>query len=172
MSYYFVRIVQTKKPIMDESGLFRVKTEIVHAFLGQTHNVTIALFVRDFLTRAFQDLWKKYQKQTGAKKGAKESFYMGLYKGLDEQLKNTQAKVEQETGLVVVPDADLDQWINDLFNGRLKSKTPARINVQDKQAMAAGHEEGKNLRIARGLGGSSDEQKQVGQTLRIAGSTK
>jgi hypothetical protein len=162
--FYFIRIVQSKR-VVPGGQFWKPKTEIVYCFLGQAHNVEIAKFVRDFLTRSFKDLFAAYRKANKAPASGRESFYLGLYKGLHGQLKSTLKQVEQETGLVVVEDAGLDEFINDAFN-KLKSKAVSVRNANDADALAAGAEEGKNLRIARGLGGEASK-RDIGQTLRI-----
>lgn len=170
--FYFIRIVHSKKPAYSDgmpaftrSG--RLKTYVVYLFIGKPHNVKIAQFVKDFLTRAFKDLFEQYKKQTGAENRSRDSYYAGLYKGLCEQLKATQKQVEDETGLVVVEDPGLDKHINDMFN-KLKSRDIS-TNVHDPEAIKAGTEDGKKLRIARGLDGNQASPKQVGEVLKIGG---
>lgn len=176
--FFFIEIVQTKRrmrPNMETASqeeisdyLFsRPKLEICYIMFGQPHNIEVAKYVRDFLMRAFEDSFKTYRKETGAPAKAKQSYFMGLYQGLQEQLLVARQEVEQETGLVVVPDADLNDFVQDVFSNKLTT-TKNNTTIRDKQAMVAGYEKGKDLRIARGLGGGS-ETAAVGQTLKLSG---
>lgn len=176
--FFFIEIVQTKrrmKPDINTASqeeisdyLFgRPKLEICYIMFGQPHNIEVAKYVRDFLMRAFEDSFKTYRKETGASVKAKQSYYMGLYQGLQEQLLAARQEVEQETGLVVVPDADLNDFIQDAFSNKLTT-TKNSTTIRDKQAMTAGYEKGKDMSVARGLSGGS-EKAAVGQTLRLGG---
>lgn len=170
--FFFVEIVQSKKKIdLTASGDLWKTTKTVHCYLmfGQPHNVTIAKYVRDFLMRAFVDLFQDYRKRTGAPVTSKNSYYLGLFKGLKEQLQATKSKVENETGLVVVEDADLNQFINDSLKGKVKSVPSKNIINNDPRALADGYEKGKALSIARGLGGRQEEKEQVGEILKLGG---
>lgn len=170
--FFFVEIVQTKKRVRidKDTVTYWDSTKVVNCYVmfGQPHNVEIAKYIRDFLMRSFAELFKDYRKRTGAELGSRNSFYMGLFSGLHEQLKTTRQKVENETGLVVVEDADLKDFI-DKNLGKVKSSPSKYVVSNDSQAMAEGYEAGKNLSIARGLGGGSESKKEVGQVLRLGG---
>lgn len=170
--FFFVEIVQTKKKVEVPGGtVFWKDYKNVHCYVmfGQPHNVAIARYVRDFMMRSFADLFVQYRKQTGAPATSRNSYYLGLFKGLHEQLKNTKKKVETETGLVVVEDANLEQFVKDSLEGKIKTVPSKSVINNDPNAMNAGYEKGKNLSIAMGLGNGRDDKKQVGETLRLGG---
>ena len=162
--FFFIEIIHTRKP-MPTNSLFNRKYEFCYVMFGQPHNIEIALYIGDFLQRAFKDSFKEYRKQTGAKSSAKQSYYHGLFQGLREQLLESRKSAEQETGLVVVPDADLNDFVKDAMNGALTTaKNNVRIN--NKEAAMAGYDKGKDLQIARGMNGN-EGNRQVSQTLRL-----
>jgi polyhydroxyalkanoate synthesis regulator phasin len=166
--FFFIEIVQTKRKDMDKN--YKIVEHHCYVIFGQPHNVIIAKYVRDFLTRSFRDLFLKYKKESGRKDASRNSFYLGVFKGLHEQLKSARMGAEEETGLVVVKDSNLHQFIQDSLNGKLKS-VPSKIAVQtDGHALNAGYEEGRNMRIAMGLGGN--ETKKVGETLKLGDGSK
>lgn len=167
--FFFVEICGTKQRFSPDSLRYdpwdRNNYEECYMIFGQPHNVEIATYMIDFLTRAFKDSFKAYRKSTGAPVGHKGSYYHGLWQGLREQLLESQKSVEQETGLVVVKDKDLADFMSDALNGNVKSKSLS-TNVRSGEAMAAGSEKGKNMTLSKGIGGSADKTK-VGQTLAL-----
>jgi hypothetical protein len=168
--FFFVEIVQTKKRVEIVEDFWK-SSKVVHCYVmfGQPHNVAIAKYVRDFLMRSFVDLFAQYRKQTGASAGSRSSYYLGLFKGIHEQLKKTKQSVEAETGLVVVEDSDLNKFIEDSLSGKIKTVPQKHVANTNPQALNAGYEKGKNLSIARGLGGGSEQSKKVGETLKLGG---
>jgi Protein of unknown function (DUF2786) len=158
--FFFVKVVSGKR-YNPNIG----KTVTVWSFFGQPHNVEVAIYVYQFLDNTFVNLYEEYAKNGGKTgKKARNSFYAGLHTGLCQQLSATQAKVQQEAGLVIVPDAGLDNFINETV-GKTKKSVSKSVNI-DAQAFSKGAEEGKNIRIAKGLGSQSN---QSGTVLSIAG---
>lgn len=170
--FFFIEIVQSTKTI-DLTGPadYWRTVKKVHCYLmfGQPHNVAIAKYVRDFLMRSFVDLFQDYRKRTGAAVSSRNSYYLGLFRGLKEQLQATKSKVENETGLMVIADADLNQFIKDSLKGKLKNVPSKTVINTDSEALADGYEKGKSLNIARGLNGGAENSKQVNETLKLGG---
>jgi hypothetical protein len=154
--YFFVEVVKNRK--YNAEG----KKMMQYVLLGKAHNVEIAKYVKSFLEQSFDALWKTYAKETGAKPTSRTSFMLGLYKGVREQLEATRAKVQSETGLVVVRDGDLDRFLKQQFQNLRSGRSS--FDTRDQHAMAAGQEQGRNLRIARGL-----ESKATNQGLALKG---
>lgn len=155
--FYFVDIVSSAKPRMKGE----TRRDKVTIMLGKPHNIEIAKYVSLFLHRAFKDLWLDYRKRTNAPLTSKDRFWFGLYTGLTEQLKQNQIKVEQQVGLIVVPDAGLTKYVKQVFP-RLGTES-LTIRGRDSSAQQAGHEQGKNLKISMGIGGSSGQSgKAIG----------
>jgi hypothetical protein len=157
VEFYFVRIVLGRAPVKDESGHYvrtangrRIRYEVYYTIVGKPHNVKIALHVQSFLERSFKELFDAYSKETKSRSlQARNSFYVGLYKGLSQQLRSNVKVVEQETGLIVVPDAGLKAALHDIFGKLSNSKSSSKIG--SVEAMQAGVAQGRNLRIAKGL---------------------
>ena len=171
--FFFIEIVQTKKWVKtnDTDGVMSWKSsKIVHCYImfGQPHNITIAKYVRDFLMRTFTDSFKSYRARTGAPASSRNNYYYGLFAGLHEQLKAARNKVEQEMGLVVVQDAGLKEHIKDAMGDVKETKQKSSLG-NDNKALQAGYEEGKILKIAMGIDGCKDKNKQVGEILKLGG---
>lgn len=122
----------------------------VTRYVGTPANVEVALYVREFLLKEFRVLWQAYQRRTGCSPKSRQSYYYGLYEGLKAQLKASQKRVEQETGLVVVEDKDLTRYLQEICPN-LRAKT-SRVSTHDMAALGAGNEAGRNLQIRRGIG--------------------
>jgi hypothetical protein len=170
-TFFFVEIVNTKKPVKGYkkvAGIMFESTVYENSYLifGEPHNVEIAQYVYDFLDNSFKNLYRDFAKRNPVGKGSRTSFYYGVFAGLYDQLKKTQAKVEQEVGLVVVADKDLSGFIDKAI-GKTKSLV-TKTDVSDKSAMSNGYKEGQNLKIAKGLGGKEQDQ-QLGETLKLTG---
>lgn len=161
MDFFFIKVVCGRKTIFNEkSGMYEKRR--TWSFFGQAHNVKIAHFVYAFLDRSFHDLYTEYAKINVTTRASRSSFYMGLYKGLKEQLGAGKKKVEQETGLVVVNDPGIDDYIKDTV-GKTRN-VPARCSGNvDSNAYHKGVEQGKNIRIAMGLDkGAENSGKMLG----------
>jgi len=162
--FFFVKVVRGRKPTYDpKTGM--PKRVITWSFFGQQHNVKIAHFVFAFLDNTFHNLYKVYQKNNETNRASRNSFYLGLYRGLVEQLDAGKKKVENETGLVVVPDPGIDKFINDSV-GKTRSVPSRNVRSVDSEAYHKGVEEGKKIRIAMGLDqGPSNSGKALGGKL-------
>lgn len=158
--FFFVRIIHSRK----RDFLGRIENyEMV--IIGEKHNVAIAEYVLDFLSSTYKECFKKYRKQTGCPVSSRKSYYYGLYAGLHKKLKESTQKVQQEAGLVLVPDADLDKHIKDNFNTKSQKE---KSSFSDKNAVAQGMEDGKNINIARGMTGN-EGVKNIGEILKLGG---
>lgn len=167
--FFFVEIVQSKRSgVGIIGGDLRFKSFHIYMVFGKSHNVEIAKFVIEFLMRSFQDLFDDYRKRTGAGLSSRNSYYLGLFKGLHEQLKAIRKDVETETGLVVVEDVGLQDFVKDSLSGKIKSVPSKHVINTDSKALNEGYEKGKTMSIARGLG-SSKSKESVSQVLKIAG---
>lgn len=139
-AHFFVKIVKSRR-----TGA------TVHHILGRSENVEVAKYVFDFLNSSFRQLWLNYKQATNCGTASKQSFYLGLYGGLNTQLSNARKNVESETGLVVVEDDPaLARFMQAAFNN-LKHEKRGKVKLRDREAQNAGHEAGKNLKIRRGL---------------------
>jgi hypothetical protein len=117
--------------------------------LGTDTNIEIARYVHSHLKATFKTLFKAYKLKTGCPATSRQSYYLGLYKGLSAQLTETKKNVEQETGLVLVKDSALSDFKDGQFSRLTKSR--ARFTDRDGSARAAGHTDGGNIRISKGI---------------------
>lgn len=129
--------------------------------LGSPTNIRIARFVYDFLSRKFPELWDAYKFETGAKVGAKQSYYMGLHKGLAEQFAATRTKCESSTGLTVIKDPKLDEFMRDIFKNLSEAAGQSAPPIRDREAMNDGVAHGRELRINRGVESHTAERGRL-----------
>lgn len=128
--------------------------------VGTRENVEVAQYVYSFLVNTFQRLWKEYAKENKAPVSHRKSFMWGLYSGLTDKLTEQQKKVENEMGLVVVPDAKLALFMKTSLN--LKSRRGNSTGIRSSDAHAQGKAQGRNINIARGL---TTDSQQSGKLL-------
>jgi len=147
--FFFVNIVSCRQSARCEKTK-RIKRITKLQVFGTTENVEIASYTYQFLLHAFSRLWKQYKSETGASTASKQSFMNGLWKGLKEQLSETRRKVENETGLVVVKDHGIDQYQREKI-GSTRNQKRSVYGSRDHGALESGREQGKNLRISRGI---------------------
>lgn len=125
--------------------------------LGEETNIQVASYVYEYLMRQFYDLWREYKFQHDAPTNQKQSYYMGLYTGLNEQLSSRLEKVQTETGLILRRDPKLDEMVKDF------KKSSFNVNASDQKAIDQGYEAGKSIQIKRGI---SSESSQSGRYLK------
>jgi hypothetical protein len=131
-------------------------------FVGRQSNVAVAKDVYSFLDDSFKRLWAAYMRETGTTTGGQKSFFSGLQAGLDIQLGSARKQVEQENALVLVPDADLDAYMD---AKKLSKGNALAGSRHDAAAYKRGVEEGKKLKIRRSV-----EQPKGPAGLRLTGS--
>ncbi len=92
-NYFAVRIIEiTAWGTYEDKGVTKSGKRKSLSIIGRQTNVQIAIYVYGFLHREFMDLWHKHKKETGASMSSRNSFFFGLYAGLNE-------KMELEKGL-------------------------------------------------------------------------
>lgn len=150
--HFFVRCYFDTHSDGYHKGSFRSKYKRQTRIVGTQSNVEIAKYVYEYLYFTYNDLWKQYKKATGCSASAKNSYFAGLTEGIKETLKASEQKVCNEMGLTIVPDAGIKRYMDE--NLKLRSRGVSTIR-RDASAEEAGREHGKNVKIARGLTGSS-----------------
>ena len=65
-------------------------------FVGKKSDIQIAQYVQQFLNQEFFRLWHNYKKINNARTEERNSYFWGLYRGLDEKLKKTEQSVVQD----------------------------------------------------------------------------
>jgi len=145
--------------------------------VGDPANVEMASYAVSFLVATYKRLgdayikvYKKelkeeydvdnFQSLIGHLVKARTSYYHGLNIGLQEALRK-QVQREEEMGLVLVKDPDLQKYIESITNGNLKHQKNADINPA---AANQGIEDGKNIRIR---GAVETDSAQSGRPLAL-----
>lgn len=140
-------------------------------FIGKTKDIRISVYVFHFLSQTFMSLWHKYHDYTGCSVTSRGSYFYGLYKGLDQKLKEAQAQaehnkfseLENERGikasadikntyaLMVVNNKEKLQTAVEKFYPRLHSNH-VRLNLSNNDALRQGCEDGRKIEISPALG--------------------
>ena len=126
-------------------GRRKFKKAIV--MVGNSINIEIANHVFSFLSQQFQGLWLSYKRANGLDETSRQSYYHGLAQGFEGQLTATKEKVEQETGLVVVEDAAVREYMSrkNLSHRRRSAR------ISDQRAISDGMEQGRKLQHRKSL---------------------
>jgi hypothetical protein len=122
-------------------------------YVGEASNVEMAMYVRDYLLRTFQTLWKKYKKEHNLQSSSKQSFYLGLFKGFCAKMEEQLAQAVESYGkeLVLVKDPKVEEKVQEMFPNA--SKMPSKkVRNSDPGAYNDGFEKGKKINVNRGVG--------------------
>lgn len=171
--FFFIQVVQSRRQGI--RGF--LKGELAVLFVGEQHNVEIAKYVFEFLDRAFLEGWQKFKEKYEAEgyKGLtshKKTYFSGFFSGVHENLKKTRYKAEQEAGLVVVKDPGIEDFLNDMFNQKLKPGKEISTDTRGGVALDEGYMQGRNTNIAIGLNNGKETDK-IGETpLKLEGGLK
>ena len=154
--HFFVDLISSRKYIRNASGRLEKHTTLM--MLGEKNNCDIASYSYNFLKLKFNDLWAEYKKDHDASIRSKQSYFHGLYTGLDEQLSKQKEKIVKETesnsNALVVVNAALQDFVKEKYP-RLRY-TNTYYNLRDSSAVNDGIEHGKNIRINRGIEGKGE----------------
>lgn len=163
----FVLVSGQRMPVeLKFVGGILVKHFFVHLIQGrgalkivaEKQNLENGKYLWDFLNRTFKECWLNYKKETKCDNSLKQTYYLGLYRGLDEKLTATRKKVEQEYGLVVVEDAGLNAFILEAI-GKTRVGSKAHVQNRDSNAYASGKETGSKITISKGVSSGGDSGK-------------
>lgn len=149
--FFFVNVV-TVRSVKRNPITYQASRVSEVTLFGTSENIEIAGYTYQFLSNSFKRLWKQYQLETGATASSKQSYMLGLWRGITSQLKESRQSVEQETGLVVVKDHGIAKYQQSKI-GRTQNSS-SKVSARDSSATASGTAAGKNLRISRGIGSS------------------
>lgn len=138
--FFFVEVINCRNRRTGVSTL---------TFVGEKTNLQVATYVYDFLTAKFQQLFKEYQRESKCSVKARQSYYIGLYKGLKFQLAEARAAAQNERGLVLVADPNLPEQVRNLM-GATTTQTQT-VSARDVAARQRGEEQGRALKIARAI---------------------
>lgn len=119
------------------------------SFIGQPHHVEIAMYVYDHLLVVYKSLWDMYRGRNKCPLTAKRPYYQGLETGLRNKLLAEKAMIEQEYGLVIYEDPNLESALKSIYP-RL-SKGVVRW-TGNEAATQAGERDGAKIQLNKGLG--------------------
>ncbi len=127
-------------------------------YVGRESDVEVACYIRGFLTETFKRLFKEYRHRTGSPVTARQAYYLGLKRGLDDKLQRERMDVEQEMALVVVDDPALKAHMAENHGDvETVSKT---VSVADGHALRSGEHDGAQISINDAVG-SSNAPKEI-----------
>lgn len=142
---------------------FKVRVVYQHApaavnLVGRATDVAVALYVRAYLLRTYEALFRAYKREHRGASAA--AYFTGLNQGLSEVLDRDLQHAVTERALVVRPDPALRERVRELF-GRTRSLT--QRDISDGQAVADGTVAGRQIVINRGVEGDAAQPKQLGE---------
>ncbi len=121
--------------------------------IGTKENLEIAKFVRSFLISKFRSLWSDFKKQYKLNESSRNSYYLGLFKGLSDQLEQSRLSAQEKMGLVLINDPRLDEAMKLKFPHLTTGKS--RSIQGDGFSEKNGFDHGKNIRISKGISSNS-----------------
>jgi len=156
----FIGTIDSTRAIYVNSGNNAKSYKVV----GTTVNVELALYTLNYLLGTYKSLADGFMKETkgigsiGDRVKMRNSFYLGLNLGLQEALKK-QVKSEEERGLVLVKDPDLEKHVDDMCNGRT-SQAKRNSDVNPAAAMA-GAEAGADIKLRGAVSTDRDSSADI-----------
>lgn len=156
--HFFVKWIQHRVPNDDRWGENLSKSTWYDrhiTLIGTAANVEVATYVRMFLIDKFYQLWLEYKRQNDLPARFQQSYYRGLYEGLDAKLKAQRHSIEDERGLVLVKDPMLDELTKDAKNG---GKAHYNSGLDD-DIIEDGIDDGRKIEIQRALSAEGVKNK-------------
>lgn len=146
-------------------------------FLGKESDVEIAIYLQEYLNKAFMDIWRANQKKYGWPVKNRDAFLLGLYHGLNTKLTNEarkaeEAKFEEIRRQKDAAGYDADLEVNKIKNNyaiilktdevqlkkyvedkhpELRKVQNRKLNIWDSDVVEIGQQEGAKMEIRRGL---------------------
>jgi hypothetical protein len=119
---------------------------------GTPANLEMAAHVHDFLLQTAERLWRDHRRQQRiASDQLRRSYLVGVMRGFEEKLA-TQARENQQQGLVWVADAGLRDFLRQRYPRQQLQRTASRTHPA---AYAAGQQAGRSIILHRPVGGGS-----------------
>lgn len=157
VKYFFVRVIVSDVDTGELTVDFRRKIRKDFFIIGTTENTTMAKYVFDYLSIVYQRLWLKYKKENSLGEKARKSYYLGLTHGIYKKLEETRKKVEESYGLVLVKDAELENYMDNLNLGKASSNS----SCSNSTAYYDGVEDGNKININRPVEDKSEGSKTL-----------
>lgn len=134
-----------------------------YIFVGTPTNNQIAKFVFDFLTPEFTRRWNKYSNNDYTETKERASFYVGLYTGLNQKLRDQKKKTEDTIDpsiknnysvMIVNQTEKLNKAVAKMFPKLQYTKNYTKTTVYHN-ALSEGIKQGKEININSQLDGPS-----------------
>lgn len=139
-SYFFVNIIFNAR--YDENSMKIIR---MANLVGRPVNAQIATHVFEFLDRLYPELWNSFRRSHNVTLKDRHSYYHGLTLGVAYILSQSKLLVEEERGLTLVKDQDLDDFTNDYCSGKVKREKDHKIR---KSVKDLGIRDGLKVQIA------------------------
>lgn len=128
-------------------------------FIGRPDKVEYAKWLNNYLNETFLRLWHKRKSEFNDNLKNRETYFYGLFKGLDEKLTENKKILETEMltneninnyGILIVNESQLlTQSLNKFFPKIIWSSKS--IAIKSNSALNAGISDGNNISLERGL---------------------
>ncbi len=119
--------------------------------MGAPHNLELAEYVHDYLTRTLDVLWKERRKTHGGGNAARNAFRAGILMGFRDHLDEQKTR-HDEQGLIWLGDPALNDFLHARYPRTRKMRASSCLNSQDHHA---GRAIGRKLRIRPGVEGGA-----------------
>jgi uncharacterized protein YoaH (UPF0181 family) len=110
--------------------------------LGKSHHVEIAAHVYDCLVRQFKSAYEQHL--AFAPSARRKDFFFGAQRGVAGMLRAQRAQVVQETGLILVVDKKLDDFIAEQLG---PAEAAVDTVLYDPNTFLAGGDAGREMRL-------------------------
>ena len=127
---------------------------------GSSQNLEIASYVFDFVLGVCESLWRTRRRQllhsrSPGRRGTKFQYLAGVVRGLQEKLDHQRQELVEERGLVLAPDAGLDDFFR-YRNPRVRSVGTQGVS-RNKQ-FDAGVADGQKINLHRGVSNTATDR--------------
>jgi len=145
--FYFVHGIWVSAFVLEKNKMGRV-LEIT----GTRQNVTLAVYVHDYVTRFIDSQWSAYNKEKGLNRYRKTDYAVGIIEGFSSKLKARQKpreKAHLKFALIRLEDPLLKKHIAHRYPNTVN--VAKRASSQDDDVFRHGIDVGKKLVIAKGV---------------------
>lgn len=154
--YFFVEIAKTKRKVLTGTfeDLFGEKIAECYAIIGEEAHVKIASHACGIYMRCFMGHFERYKNRAHVVPTVRKYFYLGMFKGLEEQLQSAMARVYEQAGLDPKDMAELKKRTNVNLSedgapmpSKQKVLTSEDVKGKDLEALRAGYAVGSKIKI-------------------------
>lgn len=134
-------------------------------FFGDKSNVEVAKYVYNFLKRVFYETWKFYSSLNGLSTRHKQAFYLGLYTGFSEKLKNERESslrndLKSANALVLVGNK-IENALTKHHPQMKPSGQAKKVTILDQEVYNKGVTVGKTINLRKGIESANQAQEYL-----------